>query len=273
MVSLLIGGLLIGVVLQFVNGQTRFASVQTAREEVQQNARGALEVVAADLRGAISSGVLIANDQLVEFALPRRWGVVCRSFGGTTTDVAFLNSPGEVIPTGSGVGLMVQDPTTSVWLPAAVAPRATVTAVAPASLTAVPGCGNVRVSGDVVAFRLTGANHPAVTPGATVAVYEVVRYDVAPGRGGTWLRRSNGWGSAAPNMQPLAGPVDADSVGFRYFTGAPASAATLLAAPGAAAPAANIRMIRFRVRMTSRQALDGRTGQIEQDSATVQIRN
>src|SRR4028119_2380214 len=50
------GALLIAVVLNFVTGQTRIATAQSGREEVQQNARGALEMVARDLRGAGAGG-------------------------------------------------------------------------------------------------------------------------------------------------------------------------------------------------------------------------
>lgn len=271
MVSLVISGLIIAVVLQWVTGQTRFASVQTAREEVQQNARGALEIVASDLRGAVSGGIRQADAQRIDFMLPRRWGVVCANNGATETIVAFPNLPGEGLPTGAGAGLLVLGP--AGWLPASNQALATVTGVAAVPLADVPGCGNQGITGDAVAFRLTGANHPAGTAGLTAAVYQLVRYDVADGTGGTWIRRSNGWTGDGPTMQPLAGPVDAAQVGFRYFAGDPAGPPSLIAAPGANAPAANIRMVRFRVRMTSRHALDGSVRQQEQDSATVQIRN
>ena len=271
MVALLIGSLIIGVVLQFVTGQTRFASAQTAREEVQQNVRGALEVVASDLRGAIASGIILGEEDELEFMLPRRWGVVC-STGVNTITAAFPNLPGETIPTGAGTGLLVNTgPAT--WVPA-LPTRAVANASAAVALTAVPGCGSVQITGDVVAFQLTGTDFPGgITPGMTLALYQLVKYEIDDGTGGDWLYRSNGMTGGEYSMQPLAGPVDASQVGFSYYAGDPASAPALITAPGEDASTSALRMIRFKVRMTSRQALDGRTHQAEQDSMTVQIRN
>lgn len=270
MVALVIGSLIIGVVLQFVSGQTRFASVQTAREEVQQNARGALEVVSSDLRGALAEGIIFADDDALEFMLPRRWGVVCAVVAGDIV-AAFPNLPGETIPTGAGAGLMTF--TNGAWAPA-LPSFATVATATPDAIDANPGCGTRRIEGDVVAFRLAGTDLPPALPGDRVAVYQKVKYEVGAGPGGDWLYRSNGVGDDGDyNMQPLAGPVDPTQVGFRYFDAPDTDAPALIAAPGAGAAAVGVRMIRLRVRMTSRQALDGQTSQVEQDSATVQIRN
>lgn len=270
MVALVIGSLIIGVVLQFVTGQTRFASVQTAREEVQQNARGALEVVSSDLRGALASGIILAEDDALEFMLPRRWGVVCGIVAGDIV-AAFPNLAGETMPAGVGVGLMTF--TAGVWRPA-LPDVATVISATPVLTTANPGCGTQRIEGDVVAFSLAGANLPPAVAGDRIAVYQRVKYEVADGPGGDWLYRSNGVNpDGTYNMQPLAGPVDRAEVGFRYFDGPETGAPALIAAPGAGAAAEGVRMIRLRVRMTSRQVLDGQTSQVEQDSATVQIRN
>jgi prepilin-type N-terminal cleavage/methylation domain-containing protein len=110
MISLVLGGLIIGVVLQFVTGQTRLTAMQSGREEVQQNARGALEVVASDLRGAIAAGVVLANDEELEVMLPQRWGVVCARAGAASTTVVFPDLPGQPLPEGADAGLLFQDP-------------------------------------------------------------------------------------------------------------------------------------------------------------------
>jgi type II secretory pathway pseudopilin PulG len=263
MISLVIGGILVAVVLQFVSGQTRTAAAQSAREQVQQNARGALEIVGSDLRGAISRGLLRADAQRLDFMLPRRWGVVCSTNAGTTTTALFPVIPGDPIPTGEGAGLIVYRG--NAWLPV-VPTLATVTATAPAPLGLCSGA-----AGNVEAVTLTGAGHPLTSAaGDRIAVYQLVRYDVGVSQGERWIRRSDGSGTGNSDMQPLAGPVDDQFVGFEYLSGNPP--VSIGAAPGLAAAASNIEMIRFRVRTVSAPRPGG-SQQVEEDSVTVQIRN
>jgi type II secretory pathway pseudopilin PulG len=264
MISLVIGGILVAVVLQFVSGQTRTAAAQSAREQVQQNARGALEIVGSDLRGAISDGLLRADAQRLDFMLPRRWGVVCSTAGANTTTALFPVIAGaDPFPTGEGAGLIVYRG--NAWLPAVPA-LATVTATAPAPLGTCPGA-----AGNVEAVTLTGAGHPlTAAAGDRIAVYQLVRYDVGVSQGERWIRRSDGSGTGNSDMQPLAGPVDDQFVGFEYLSGNPP--VSIGVAPGLAAAASNIEMIRFRVRTVS-VPRPGGSQQVEEDSVTVQIRN
>lgn len=265
LISLVLGALIIGVVLEFVSGQTRLSTMQSGREEVQQNARGALEMVASDLRGAIASGVARGDANAIELLLPRRWGVVCSQVGTARTTVVFPDLPGQVTPAGVDAGLLLQQTPGAAWRPVLPA-MATVTAATP---VAIAGCAGLNVTGTVVAFQLDGANHPAVTPGATAALYQRVRYDVRTSRGAEWIHRSNGMSDANTfSMQPLAGPVDVagGGISFTYFTGTPP---VQIAVPGTGAAAANLSQVRLRVRMKSR----GSSSQVEFDSATVQIRN
>lgn len=268
MISLVLGALIIGVVLNFVTGQTRLTTLQSGREEVQQNARGALEVVASDLRGAIGAGIVMADEDEMEIALPRRWGVVCsQAAGGGSTVVVFPNLPSQPLPVGVDAGLLLRQGN-GAWQPA-LPNRATVAAATPVAVAA--SCGNLAATGNVVAFQLTGANHPNVGAGATAALYQLVRYDVGISRGERWIQRSNGMTAAGEYiMQPLAGPVDQDGGGisFAYFAGTPPAP---VAAPGAVAAAAGLSQVRLRVRMKSRQG--GSDSPVEFDSATVQIRN
>jgi prepilin-type N-terminal cleavage/methylation domain-containing protein len=271
LVALVLGTLLVGIVLQFVVGQSRFAATQAGREEVQQNLRGALEIVGSELRGTVASGITLADDQAIEFLSARRWGIVCGTAAGTQTTVIFpANVPAPAPPTGSAAVLMVFNETTSAWLPAAGANPATITAAQAVPATGAP-CNGVGTEGPVVAFQLTGANHPAGTAGFRVVVGERVRYDLGSVGGSRWLRRSNGLVGTQFTMQPLAGPVDVDAVRFSYFAGAPGAAPAPIGAPGFGAPGAQLRMVRFVVRTTSRQAT-GLTHS-KQDSVTVQIRN
>lgn len=272
LISLVLGALIIGVVLQFVTGQTRLTSMQSGREEVQQNARGALEMVASDLRGAIGAGVERADNDAIEIMLPRRWGVVCSQVGTTRTTVIFPDLPAQPTPVGGDAGLLFRQSDTSPWLPA-LPTRATVVSATPVEVTAA--CAGLSATGKVVGVQLDGLNHPAaVGAGTTVALYQRVRYDVQTSRGERWIYRSNGLAAGGGfSMQPLAGPLQEQSgqdqgVSFTYFAGTPP--APLPAAPGANAPTAGLSQVRLRVRMKSR---GGRDSQVEFDSATVQLRN
>lgn len=265
MIALVIGSLLVGVVLQFVTGQTRTAAAQSAREEVQQNSRGALEIIGSDLRGAIKRGLVRGDQQRLDFMLPRRWGIVCTPPTTTQTIAAFPIVPGDPIPTGAGAGLIVQ---TAAGTVPALPLLATVTAAAvtPGSAGQCPG-----LLGSAEVVTLTGAGHPiTAAAGDEIAVYQLVRYDVGESQGAYWIRRSNGGGIADANMQPLAGPVDREFVKFDYLRGSPP--ASIGVAPGTAASASNIEMIRFRIRTTSRMRAGGGQ-QVAEDSVTVQIRN
>jgi prepilin-type N-terminal cleavage/methylation domain-containing protein len=271
MVSVVLGAILIGVVLNFVTGQTRVATAQSGREEVQQNARGALEMVASDLRGAISAGVVRGDANSVEFLLPRRWGVVCSQDGPASTTVVFPVIPGQPAPAGGlDAGLLLSRAPAIGWAPA-LPVRATVTQAT--LLVGTQACNGVLPSGNVAVYRLEGANHPAgILPGATAALYQRVRYSVQESRGAQWIHRSNGMTAANTfSMQPLAGPVDVagGGISFTYFTGTPPVA--LANPPGTNAAAVGLSQVRLRVRMRSRQG--GSAGQVEYDSATVQIRN
>lgn len=271
MVSVVLGAILIAVVLNFVTGQTRMATAQSGREEVQQNARGALEMVASDLRGAISAGVERGDADAIELLLPRRWGAVCAQQGTARTVVVFPDVAGQPAPApGVDVGLLMRQNELpgSAWLP--VLPvRATVTNV---TLLGNNACAGASVVGSVLVYQLDGANHPPMTAGARVALYQRVRYAVQQSRGEQWIHRSNGMTDAATfSMQPMAGPVDVGGGGisFTYFAGTPP--VELNAPPGTGAPGAGLSQVRLRVRMKSRQG--GSTSQVEFDSATVQIRN
>jgi prepilin-type N-terminal cleavage/methylation domain-containing protein len=269
MVALVIGSLLVGIVLQFVLGQARFASSQAGREEVQQNLRGALEIVSSELRAAPSRSILLGESQAVEFFAPVRWGVVCATNGSTETTAIFpANVASPLPPTGTAASMVVFTPTDSVR-PVAPA-RATITASVAVDPATLP-CSALGAQGPVTAFRLTGTGHPPGSTGFRVAVGDRVRYDIDTSSGETWLRRSNGLVGTRYSMQPLAGPMDPTVVAFRYFAGAPGTAPGSIAPPGSAAPSAQIRMVRFVARTTSRGS--AAVMQARQDSVTIQIRN
>lgn len=261
MVALVIGALLITVIMRMVTGQTRFASVQTAREEVQQNARGALEMVGSEIRGAMPASLVNATATQLELRLPRAWGIVCTD--GPTADVVFPDVPDLAFPAhGAGSGLMVFR--AGAWVP-------TTYTQAPASFNPATCGGGTTPQGVGWRFNNGGGAPAPFVQGELVMVYELVRYAVAEQGGDHWLQRSLGWTGTTPNMQPLAGPVDPDAVRFRYLDAAQAEMSPV---PGTtAAQLLNVRLIRFDVRTLSRQRLDGSIRQEEEGSVTVKLRN
>jgi hypothetical protein len=271
LIALVLGTMLVGFVFTFVNGQARSAGMQSAREEVQQNARGALELAANDLRTVVPQGVLVADAQQLVVLAPSRWGILC-SVTATAAVVLFPVDGSDAPAAGDGNGLMFLDDAT--WRPA-LPTEASVSTVAPEPQATLPvACASLgyqeAAGGSLAGFRFTGANYPAgLAAGSTVMTYQKVRYTVAAGTGGTWVYRSNGWTGQTATMQPLAGPVVADSVRFRYFTAASTSP---LATPVTTPYARNLSAVRFQVRMDSRQKVN-QTGQQKQDSVTVSLRN
>src|SRR5687767_13951899 len=81
MVAMFISLALVAVVLQLLNGQTRFVAAQGQSEEAQQNVRGTLEILSIDQRSAIPGAVTRADAQTVEFMQPRMWGMLCGPAG------------------------------------------------------------------------------------------------------------------------------------------------------------------------------------------------
>ncbi len=275
LIALVISSILITVVFQMVSGQTRVVAVQSSKEEAQQNVRGALEVISADLRGVFPAGVVEAQARQITFMQPRAWGVVCGS-GATSIDALFPVIPDAPLPVASqaaGVIVNASGPTAlSDWRPAPPA-RASVT-----DLTLLAGgptaglCNNSGAAGQVQVIQIEtdAATAAEAVPGNQIAVYDMTRYDIAEGEGGWWIRRSMGIDGGAYNMQPLAGPADADGLSFSYFVD---SGDTPIAAPGAStADLATIRMISVQAMTKSSQELNGHA-QRDSGSVRVMLRN
>jgi prepilin-type N-terminal cleavage/methylation domain-containing protein len=62
LVALMISGLLATVMFQLMSGQGRFVEIQSAREEVQQNSRAALDLIGNDLRTLPGGESLVRAD-------------------------------------------------------------------------------------------------------------------------------------------------------------------------------------------------------------------
>lgn len=284
--ALVISGILMATVFQILTGQSRAVAVQGAREESQQNVRGALEIVSSELRTAIPQGITRAETRAITFMQPRAWGLVCGSDGVNRVDAIFpstqsLNAftPGGTAGVAINVAAAGHD-----WRPRTETnnARANVTAIQQlgdgaqgtcAGATAIGASGNVvtvRISADWAIETLVG--NLALPARREVVLYSLTAYDVAQSSGRWWLRRSNGVdANGNPDPQPLAGPLTGEG-GFTltYFGADPA---VPVAAPGTnAAGLSALRMVQVTVATESQQSINNRRQQ-DQGTVSVMLRN
>jgi len=225
LVALVLAVMLGGVIFQVVQGESRFATVQSAREEVQQNSRGALEILASELRSAQPSGLVSTDTSSITFLLPRVWGISCGGGSATALPVIFPAAGGTAFDLNSASGMLGDTGTVSAsWVPSpnpTLASRATVTsltALNPALGNAASLCNGIRSSADasglLAAYTVGGTNLPLVPAGNTVYLSQLVSYTVAASGGEYWIYRTLGSGTA----QPLAGPLDgANGLAFAFY--------------------------------------------------------
>jgi prepilin-type N-terminal cleavage/methylation domain-containing protein len=260
LVALTIGGLLSTILFQLMQGNSRFVAMQSAREEVQQNGRASLDLIAGDLRALPSSAIQDMQPHSVRFYLPRGWGVLCNQVTATTL-TAYVIFPAGAFPEEFranaahwGVALeQTADPGASTGAYGYVrnaqrVPEGT-------ECDAIhPDAGNasryyttgLSVGSSLVDAALLGTG-AVILPGTQVMIFEEVRYDVelaSSGPGGYWLRRMSGYSGDQRNMQPMAGPLPTDtSLVFRYLQQDGVSTA---------AQAADVRRIRVWLEVQSR---------------------
>lgn len=270
-VALLIGALLITVVLQMVSGQVRITALQSAREETQQNTRGALEIMGSELRSAIPAGILAAGPQTLTFMQPRAWGLLCaNAVAAQQFTVVFPDAGADAAwAPGQANGVLVEG-AAGAYSPApalGLGARARITASQELAVSDA-NCG-LRPAGNVRVVRLTTSAGVTGPAGAPVALYTLTRYDVATVDGLLWLRRNSGLDSGDNfQPQPLAGPLAAGRFDLEYR-----NAAGVVIAPGVlAANLANIRQVRIRVVTESTQRLNG-TAQRDSGESVVTLRN
>lgn len=237
MVALLITGFITAALFQLLSGQSRMVAVQGAKQEAQQNVRGALEIVSSELRSAIPGALLRADDQAVTFMQPRAWGVVCQVSLNTVTAVFPVTGAldGWTVAAANGV-LINQEPDpmqAPVWAPDPQQPllRAQITGVQQLASPATAPCDGMKADGSAVAVRITTSGALVGAVGNLVVTYTLTHYDVGQDDDGNWwLQRSNGLSASGTfNQQPLAGPLEADLFGFTYFGTDPVNP---IAAPG-----------------------------------------
>lgn len=272
-VALLIGALLVTVVFQMMSGQARLTSAQSAREETQQNTRGALEILSSELRAGVPAGILEAGPQAITFMQPRTWGVLCQGATlATVFNVAFPDVGADAAwAQGRANGVLVQtgaatfNPSPALGMAA----RAWIMTSQEVANNTTNCPGNPQ--GNVKVIQLTTSMPVSGPAGAPVAVYALTRYDVATESGMLWLRRNNGMTSSDAFVpQPLAGPLAAGRFDLEYRNGAGA----VISSASLALPAnrAAIRQVRIRVVTESTQRLNG-TVQRDSGETVVTLRN
>ena len=280
LVALVLAVMLGGFIFQVVQGESRFATVQSAREEVQQNSRGALEILSSELRSVQRSGLVAADANGITFLLPRVWGVSCGMTAGVLA-VIFPAAGGVSFDITSASGLMGdldanQTDAVENWSPSpnpVAANRATVTgltALNPALGVAGNRCAGIRTTaagGLLEAYTVTGANIPAVPAGNTVYLYQLVSYDVAQNGTEWWIRRNLGSGSTT--QQPLAGPLNgANGLTLTYF-----DASGNAIAPPITALATLQTVARIGIRVNTLARTQGRTNLQDTQTTSVVLRN
>ena len=251
MVALVISGIVISIIFQFLVGQARFSRLQSAREEVQQNARVAVDVISSDLRAVASQGVTWADGDSIAFRAPRAWGMVCGYPGGSlavlfpAAAVPALSDNSDRLAIGPA-GYAVSDVTSD----GTNAANACNTELKPVRRA---------VASERRARLYTGGPAGLLT-GQDVYVYDDVAYGVdtssVAGILGTWIRRNNA---------PLSGPVPAGGLSFVYQD----SLGNILSNPPDLGRIARVRVL---VTTNSRAKFNNKA-QDDTDSTFVYLRN
>jgi prepilin-type N-terminal cleavage/methylation domain-containing protein len=268
LVVMVIAGFVTTAIFQMLLGHQRTAQVQSAREEVQQNSRAAIELIAGELRAVGPDAIATAAPGEVVFRTPRAWGLVCGYVGGNRLVVAFPQHSVASVTTVAGMRLgippidggtawtfpAVSDVTVT-ELPFAVPVCASLGAD-PALNSSDPATSQVRVySGAPVS--------PDLQSGMRVYVTEQVTYAIGPdpsGLPGTWILR---------NGQTLAGPVpDVGGLAITYLDGT----GSVLASTASAADRAAIRQVQLSVTTNSRAEFAG-SPQKDSSTTVISLRN
>lgn len=277
LVSLVIAGFLAGVILQLVTGQARFTDLQYARQEVQDNARGTLELMGSELRTVpLPGGLLVAGEDTVRFRSPMAWGVYCGASSGSRFVVfdkgVWLNAAGAGIPLLTGLALQRTEGSLDGTVPPVFDFEANATrsdTLSPTAAAASP-CGGLMDDPKrtvVVKFDNVPVTVPGL-PGLAAYVWRTVAYGAGAGTADErWMTREFS-GSGRPEV--LAGPIE--SLTIRYLS----AEGVAFAAPLDAVKRDSVRSVRVIVAMKARKGTGASSGDRKvsiRDSITVSLRN
>jgi prepilin-type N-terminal cleavage/methylation domain-containing protein len=229
--ALVISGIVTTIIYQLLLGQGRFARLQTAREEVQQNARTALELIASELRGLGNEAISAGSAATITFRTPLAYGLVCGYLGNnlvvlfpeaareivvaewqrTGDRTVYLAAPAESGSPTQWTFLEVTDATAAGSnLPDGIARCTSQLQPEPVPAAITASASRVRV------FSSKSVPIPPDRASADpVYLFRDVTYDKSTSTvlgnpvPGSWIRR---------NSEPVAGPVAADrGLRFSYF--------------------------------------------------------
>lgn len=266
MVSVVIAGLLAGVIFQLMQGQASFVGLQSARQEVQQNTRGTLELLSSELRAVPPGAITTAEANRIVFHMPRVWGITCNDMsGGGNVWVLVLAGtfPADFPST-----------ITDDWalaLPISTSPGSWKLATITSKATGTPSCPEYDLSDlrnyDAINLGYTDAGSAIREQGTEVFISQRITYETGTGSSSSklWVKRNNG----ASTPQVMAGPLmDADGLRFDYWCNG-----SKISPPGTSSSGfPKLTAVQARVAMASaRPTAAGH--QIERDSTRVALRN
>ncbi|HEX8451019.1 MAG TPA: prepilin-type N-terminal cleavage/methylation domain-containing protein [Longimicrobium sp.] len=278
LVTLVIAGFLAGVILQLVTSQARFTDIQYARQEVQDNARGTLELLGSELRTVpLPGGLLMAGEDTIRFRSPMAWGVYCGASSGSRYVVfdkgVWVTAAAAGIPLRTGLVLQRTEGSVDGSIPPVFdsdddAARGDTLSPSLASASPCGGLMDDATKTVVVKFDDVDGGVPG-TPGLAAYVWRSVAYGggAADAAGDRWMTRELS-GSGTP--EPLAGPIE--NLTIRYLNAAGVAFST----PVDAVRRDSIRNVRVIVTMKARQGTGVSSGTRKvstKDSITVSLRN
>lgn len=271
LVGLTLSSILVTIIFQLMMSNSRFVQFQSSREEVQQNARAALDLIAGDLRMVPASGIQLVAQDSIRFYVPRAWGVLCDTIDATSATAWAIFPAGVLTNTDvfdkANMGVAIEqtgDPVahTDSWRFVA----------APSQETAGNPCGavqnNLNAQHVTLGFNRPGGssfvNAGDIFPGTQLLIYEEIKYDVAPSASsavpGNWIRRMVGRTGNVVNMQPMAGPVpESGALSFAYYRADGAATST----------PSEVRRINVRVITQSRSEMGTPAGRRPEQMDTV----
>lgn len=279
LIALVISGLLVGVIFQLMEGQGRYVSIQSAREEVQQNTRAAVELIGSELRTApAGDGIELAAEDSIRVRAARFWAVVCvGTNNGNNATVRMPKLEGGSMTLNSGtyfVANVSSDPALPEWTNGVVVTGIGAPLASPPLACLIPGEATLPPGVEVRTLNFASRPNGLVTgeqavPGDVAYVYDQVTYRTgASTTGGDWIQRRIGSANGARN-QPMAGPITpGNGLKFTYYSGA-----TVVPAPVAdAATRATIDRLRMVVETISRNR-PGSNRQLKADTVMISLRN
>lgn len=229
-VAILISTVVIGSAWKLLTSNQRFYRSQSQIQDVQQNLRAAVQVVAGDLRELDAKGgdIISMGNNSITIRAMRGFGVVCKTnVGGgqiwLKNSLLFMN--GTIDPTKDNVIVFREADSTrnsdDTWQRGSI------------SSTATDNCAD-GTAGTRLSITLTNGNNllDSVAIGAPVRIYERVLYQLYESNNVSWLGTDVQVSGNFNGTTAVAGPVrNSDGVLFTYYdsTGAVTGNATSVA--------------------------------------------